>query len=699
MGNFNFYINVDQCLNMSNFDMFFYKLQSTQKFHLSNVQFFADEGEHSLKSAFYDIRSYMDKMPFLVQDYRLIFGMRETIRKKISWKETILYRLLKIYYGLREANIYIKSKDSADKNVSVIMLYDTDFAFGSDEGNEIKYDPVRDLTLLMDYIGINVCRDLTEKDIREGFQAFLDSKDSEFFRDTVTRSFARSYIQWSERCPDPEEDRAYPEIFSEYTMEEFLAENETQEYPGKSGTAKENLHNLLYTLITFTSQCVGHYCVFTKEINKYSLDQNLLALLSIVDYITSDLHLEKSDGGLRTNETLKNQSRKNWERANNDTGIQQRYGAMIIEYKSRLQTALREIKRKFGEPEGTNPVPAYSPPEKLQGTRGLKPDNEKMYRREFEQILDQFIKDSVNRKLAQSSWEKTYNSLKEKLEHMEEDLKLYARDLSIKYKKQLEDRKTKSVYSEEGREDYSREDVEDKIELCQQSQTKLLDKLKKPQMNPSLTFQDQLNFEHTLEQCNLEVTFFVKCHKMIKLLNFFLLLLLGGGIFCLHYIIMQTYLFTDVEQLSAFLLYIGAVFILSLTAWNAPYFYFKKKIMRAMKELREQMEIFICGYFEKAKNFQDYINTVNELDAVTVYMNGLEDIKKKSSLRSRKYLWHMVQIQEHLRKSGYFDSLMYSLDYSEKQRDRHSLIHLDEKKDVIHNSLYWPQKEQEGKHA
>ena len=40
MGSFNFYINVDQCLNMSNFDMFFYKLQSERKFHLSNAQFF-----------------------------------------------------------------------------------------------------------------------------------------------------------------------------------------------------------------------------------------------------------------------------------------------------------------------------------------------------------------------------------------------------------------------------------------------------------------------------------------------------------------------------------------------------------------------------------------------------------------------------------------------------------------------------------
>ena len=578
MGSFNFYINVDQCLNMSNFEMFFYKLQSEQKFHLSNVQFFDDEGKHSLRSAFYEIRSYMDKMPFLVQDYRLIFGMRETLQRARAWKSTILYRLLKIYYGLRDANIYIKSRDAADKNVSVIMLYDTDFTVGSDDPNELRYNPVRDLALLMDYIGVEIRNELTDERILEGFQTFLDSKEPEFCRDAVTRRFAEEYIKWADRREISKRGAAGTE-----DTEELLAEVEEEERrsAGQSGT-KSNVHNILFTLIMFTNECVGHYCVFTKEISRYSLDQNLLALLSIVDYITSDLHPEKEDGSLRTNKTLREQSRKNWARANNDTGIQQRYGMMIMEYKARLQTALRELTRRRGKSGGDMPAPSYSSPERLQGSRGLKPKDKEIYRKEFDEILQQFLKDSINRKRAESSWKKTYQSMKDKLERMDEELQLYARDLSAKYKSQLEDRKTKKVYREDKGADYSQEDVDDKIESCKQRRTKLLEKLKKPQMNPSLTFQDQLNFEHTLEQCNLEVSFFVKCHKMVKLLNFFLLILIGGGIFCLHYIIMQGYLFSDVEKLSAFLLYIGAVVLLFLTSWRAPYCYFKKKIKHAI---------------------------------------------------------------------------------------------------------------------
>lgn len=699
MGSFNFYINVDQCLNMSNFDMFFYKLQSEQKFHLSNVQFFDDAGENSLQAAFYGIRSYMDKMPFLIQDYRLIFGMREELLKNPTWKDTILYRLLKIYYGLMDASIFIKSKDAADKNVSVIMLYDTDFTFDAVSLGRNKYDLAKDLERLMDYLGIEWKNGVTNQEIRKGFETFLESKDREFCRDEITRRFARSYIQWLDYLMPPD-DEADVLGMEQYDDAEELLTEELELQDGLVSRRKNgpNAHSTLYTLITFASECVGHYCVFQKEINKNTLDQNLLALLSIVDYITSDLKSEKEDGRLRTNETLKEQSRRNWERANNDTGIQQRYGTMIARYKARLQTAQADMQKRVTDFTRGVPAPNFTAPEKLSGTQGLKPQDEDAYRGEFEAILNQFIKNSVNRKTAESSWRSAYKGLKEKLDRMEEELKLYARDLSAKYKRQLEERKTKNIHRED-KTVYSQDDIEEKIEAKELRRTELLEKLKKPQMNPSLTFQDQLNLEHTLEQCNLEVSFFVKCHKMIRLLNFFLLILISGGIFCLHYILMQGYLFSDLEKLSAFLMYVGAVFVLSLLAWNAPYYYFKKKIMRAMDELKKQMEVFIRGYFDKADNFREYINTINELDAVTAYIDRLKEIRETSAANSREYLWHKVQIQEHLRKSGYFENLMYSLDLSQSSEERDESVRLDVRKDVIHNRLYWPQGKQEGEHV
>ncbi|MCI5700924.1 MAG: hypothetical protein MR308_11200 [Lachnospiraceae bacterium] len=700
MGSFNFYINVDQCLNMSNFDMFFYKLQSEHKFHLSNVQFFEDRGENSLQKAFYDIRGYIDKAPFLIQDYRLIFGMRKERLIEPIWWDSVLYRLLKIYYGLRDARIFIKSKDTVDKNVSVIMLYDTDFTFDSRSLSLDDYDLASEIELLMECLDIPWNQGLDEREIAELLHERLANVESPIADDMVTKRFLNGYLSWFEQLAPEEESKDF-----------FVGELETEDYLqgldelGKNlhkltamhRKKKPNVHNSLYYLISFAQDCVGHYCVFQKEINKNSMDQNMLALLSIVDYITSDLKPLESGETIKTNETLKEQSRRNWEQANNDDGIQKRYGKMIADYKSDLQIAFADMQRRVTEFTLGAAAPEYREPEKLSSNEGLRPQDEKVYRGEFEAILREFLKNSIRKDIAEESWKKAYSGLKEKLSKMEYDLNIYAQDLSKKYKEKLELRKEESIRREDA-EIYSQDSIIEQLERQEQKRSELLEKLRKPQMNPSLTFQDQLNLEHSLEQCNSEVGFFVKCHKMIKLINFFLLILVGGGLFALHYLVMQTYVLSNVEMLCCFFAYLGATFLFFLLCWNTPFYYFKKKIRKAMEGLKEQMDIYIRGYFDKADNFREYINTINELDAVNAYILRLNQIREKAMVNSREYLWHKVQIQEHIRKCGYFEGLVYSLDAMEVQGERDGGCPLDVKKDIIHNPLYWPQRRREVKH-
>ena len=119
-----------------------------------------------------------------------------------------------------------------------------------------------------------------------------------------------------------------------------------------------------------------------------------------------------------------------------------------------------------------------------------------------------------------------------------------------------------------------------------------------------------------------------------------------------------------------------------------------------MQRLQEQMDIYIRGYFEKAENFRVYINIINRLDAETAYINNLKRLQQAAFVRARQCLWHKVQIQDHIRKSGYFENLMYSLDTvhmtSKSDYDERKL---DITRDVIHNRLYWPQGKQEGIHG
>lgn len=680
MGSFNFYINGDQCLNMSNFDMFFYQLQRERRFHLSNVQFFEDQGEHSLANAFHEIRSYMDQHPFLIQDYRLIFGMRKTWTQRETWTETMLYRLLKIYYALMDARLFIRSRGNADKNVTVIMLHDTNLT--GDTSLPREYEVLPDVEIFLEYVGVEWTDQITETDLYEKMKQFLENIEENGTEDEVTRRFLSDFFAQNEEILQPKKEVL---LWEEEELFEDM-EEETVRTP----TRKTLIHNMLYPLLSYIQSCVGQYCVFQKEIDKNTLDQNMLALLSLVDYITSDLKPAEEAEKIRTNQTLKEESRKNWEKATNDTSIQNRYGSMLFQYKNRLQEALDSMQKRLTEFTEGIPAPQYEPPEPLVADEGIDAMNKEYYEGGFKEMVRAFLKGSLRRDLSLTEWKKAYHGLSEKLNAMEEELALYAKDLSQKYKFELEKRKLESMRTEADVV-YSQEDIFQKMERAKKKKQEILNQLKSPKMNPSLTFQDQLNLENTLEKCNAEVMFFAKCQTMVQLSNFLRLIVVGGGLVAFHHFLMQMYVFGNLSQMSAFFLFTAASFTLYLFAWTAPYDFFQSKIRRSMKQLEKDMEIYIRGYFEKAENFKEYINALNELDALNAYIARLERKKQESDLNARKYLWHKVQIQEHLRKSSYFNDLIQSVNpYTEEEGRRDN--GLDIQQDVIHNPLYWPQR-------
>ncbi len=662
MDNFNFYINVDQCLNMSNFDIFFYKLLKEQRFHLSNVHFYDDKSKNSLQTAMHDIRSYMDKNPFLVGDYRIIFGMRKKRVLHETWTETMLYRLLKIYYSMQDSRIFIRSKEVADKNVSVVMLYDTDFVYDMPELKE--YNFLDDMAALMEYLGVFWTKELTNGDIYQKMQEYLKSAEAEKNEDRITRRFLEDFFE------------RYPNI--------------TEIKEQKSTESKEMyIHNLINPVVTYMDYCIGHYSVFLKEIDKNSLDQNLLALLTLVDYITTDDKKQQIDKGYYDSKKLKERSRKQWEKSNNDSGIQSRYALMLHNYKLRLEMALKEMRYKIRDLTEGELFPPFKEPAELAGEEGLTSEEEEFYKGDFKEILKEFLKNSRKGDVALKEWELAYTGLKEKLNQMEEELELYGKDLTGKYKEQLEERRREAMKPDK-KQDYSQEDMRRQKEAFEKRRQKILDKLKNPKMNPSLKFQDQLNMENALEQCNLEVTFFVKCKDAIKFVNFILLVAFGGGLVALCHLIMQMSSLFSPEKMVYYGIYMVLCFVLYLGTYTAPADYFHQKIKESMRELEKMMEIYIRGYFEKAENFKEYINTINELDAVGCYLARLESNQTKEELSARKYLWHKVQIQEHLRKNSYFEGLMHSLDPSEIEEELHD-CKLDADTDVIHNKLYWPQ--------
>ena len=675
MGNFNFYINVDQCLNMSNFDIFFYKLQSEDKFHLSNVRLSGKDGrtdyemgQESLDTAFHDIRSYMDKHPFLLSTYRMVFGLRqvrrpETMRKE--WKETVLYKLLWIYYSLRNNKIFIQSRDQIDKNVSVIVLYDTDLTHDTRKIS-LTYDQSEDVICLLRALGMSFEERVPEEQV---YQWLSELNLNEY--DQITQMFLKSYLE-------------------NYKYIQFTDNDSAETFVEQSSSEEALTYNAARSLIEHTENLIGNYCIFQKEIDQNSMSERLLSFLSIVDYITADLKSLSSEEA-DSSSSLKNQSLRNWEESINDKGIKLRYGKMMDTYRKTLENAKQKLETVQAERETGETAPEYEEPDEISIEESKTFTGQEIYEGNFREKLKIFISGVTQRQTAAENWKQTYASLKQILNGLDEDMEKYARELDQAYKKKIKVRK------EEGKQQkhnsiYTLQSVGNALAEAERKKKELLEKLKEPRMNPNLRFADQLNMERSLEKCNNQIGFFLDCQKMITPIRFLLLIAIVGGGILLHYILLQSFAASDSIMAFAFLGYVMAAAILMLLCYNAPARYFKEKMQDCLESLQKDVHRFIQGYFDEMTAFEEYINLMNRLDALNEYITDMRKVRDTAELQYCESLWHKTQIIDHLRKSSYFSDLVQDLPHDVKMAvtDCECPINLDQ--DVVHNEIYWPQR-------
>ena len=670
MSIFNFYINVDRCLNNSNFDMFFYRQQKERRFAMFNVNS-ADKDAWSNMAG--DIRSYMDRSPFLVRDFRLVFGIR-TRRKlpgEMEWKDTIFCQLLSIYYALFEAKVYIRSREKADKSVSLIVLYETDLT--PEMPSLGDYDPLIDLQALEQKLGIKLDDSLTGEQLQNTVNESTNL-------DAATKHFLNDYAKELLTQGNGPED-----VIDFRSTEEALVSMIPEESPIGDG------YNFIAAYI---EKLIGHYCVFLKEIDKNTIDQNMMALLSLVDYITSDLYQGNEE--VITNETLKQQSRKLWAQAADEGALIHKYGDMISRYLSRLGDAKSEVGRKLEAMEHEIIDSYHMASEEITETEGMSQQNQQKYVDDLTATLKAFHRQSIHTKKAKALWEKTYQGLNHMLDDLDEQLKIYAAKLTSKYREVLKRRgdefkrkyqKTEKYYSVTG--------LQESINTLESEKKSLLDQLKKPQMIPALSFQDQLNMQNQLEATDKEVRFYVKCQAMILPINFLIIFAVGGGLFVLHYLIMQTYALSHVNMAAVMGVCILLTLVLFAACWIAPYRFFQKRIHKALKLLEEKMDDYINGYFEKASAFSDYINLLNSIDEAADCIDLRKEQLRRSKNYSKRLLWHKSKIEEHIQRAEYFDNMSAAQPYIEGDEEKISVRPpIDFEKDVISNSIYWPQEGQ-----
>ncbi|MBQ3503995.1 MAG: hypothetical protein IJA75_04750 [Oscillospiraceae bacterium] len=669
---FRFLINVDQCLNMSYFDMFFYKLESQHKFHMNSVQLFGDSYDSSLRNAISDIRMYLNKYPYHVGNYQIVVAMRSKFLPKVhQWEKTMLYRLLHMDHELRRAHILINSREQTEKALNLIMLYDSDFSIELPELGNYK-DSARlqeDCLLLLKHLSLDGSAD--QDALEQALAAYLGKEDMDTAAAELLQTFLRRRRRNEESLKAMSE---HLEDVSLYANSDVPLAAELAEY----------VRSLLF-----------NFQIFEEQIDGNSRRQQTLALLRITEFLNMSTEPKLRADGQSTVSTLSQRCAANWEAVWNDPGLERRYADMLLSYRTRLNTAALELESTSISTENAKPLP----PEEIPGDDAIACEDDAFSETDprkqgvdLRSIFSRFTEKGFSMRNLQSRWNSAYRDCQKQLQQMEYALKAHAETMSRQYAAGLEKRKQDSIAWRTGFYVAGR-DTEKDISRLEHERDRRLQQLKSPHMTPSLSFQDQLNMENALEQTNQTVQFYLRCLNAINGGAFALLMLLCIAAVFVHYAFLQPYMLQDTGGLLCCVTYLLGIAALMLTCWGLPYNHYRIKLKGCIKSLQESAEKYISGFYAKAEHFGTYINLLNQLDYITRYHRLLVQAYGATHKLSQGYLWHKVQIQQHLQKLQFFQGLMELSTGAHEGSCEASVpgIDGDRVSDYVDSPLYWPQ--------
>ena len=669
---FRFLINVDQCLNMSYFDMFFYKLESQHQFHMNSVQLFGESADSSLRNAISDIRMYLNKYPYHVGNYQIIVAMRSTFRSEVlRWEETMLYRLLRLDHELRRAHILINSREKTEKALNLIMLYDTDFSVELEELAPYK-DSARlhnDCMLLLQHL--SVPGTATQEELEQALAAYRKRQDRDSSAEELLQAFLERRRRSQAHNPSMKEHMDPVSIYAD----------------ADSPLAAE--------LTDYIQDQLYNFQIFEEYVDRNSRRQQILALLRVTEFINMTTEQPPQTDGSSAVISLSQICAANWEKVWSDPDLEQRYADMLYSYRSRLNRAALELESSTVSSGIAKPLPQEAIPEQdaIRSDDSIFTEKDsKNQSSDLKTLFSRFLGRNFSLSNLQKHWNSTYENTKELLQQMEYALKSYAQTLSHKYADELEKRKQDSILWKSGFYIAGPETEQDITRLSHERDQRL-EQLKSPHMTPSLSFQDQLNMENALEQTNLTVRFYLRC---LNAINFGAFLVLAGvclllGI--LHYTLLQPYAFQEAATILCYLAYIAAVAVLMLLCWYTPYNHFRTKLKHCIQQLQACAELYIKGYYDKAEHFRTYINLLNQLDYITRYHRLLTKAHAASHKLSQGYLWHKVQVQHHLHKLQFFQGLIALAQAPETYDDTAAVPDIDGDRvcDYVDSPIYWPQ--------
>lgn len=668
MAVFRFLVNVDKCLDMSHYKCFFYKLKSSGSgkrclFHHSEAQLLAGD-PLSFRNAVADIRMYLDKYPYEVEDYRIIFLMRGSYTDAAqNWEETMLCRLLRLRYEFQRARILLSSSldSQRDNALNLVMLYDADFSASlpslAPYFTSKRFS--KDMQMLMEKYGIPDDQQGISRisDQLEATRLTKDGKTSDAYAAPAEADFLRQYL---------------------------AVRKESDESIGGTETTGEMLTG-------FAKDLFANYRVYERFINRSDRRDETLSFLRLTDFINHDT--DAAHNGAVS--TLAQRCDAAWDGIWSDPDTKTRFANMLAAYRSRLIFAENLLEKPVLPPEAETTFPKKEiPGEKAIASKlsNFEAGSKERKRREDVLLkLENYKKRDFFKKSFREDWNKTCREITEILNDLKGTLRLYAQDLSNQYVDILSNRKKETAgwknlgYAADTKE-------KEQLAIIAKEKEEVLRALKDPHMNPAMSFQDVLNSEQQLEKHSKDISFYLDCIRQTTFLNFLLLLLVCCGLFALHYTLLQPYVLSEFPSLLCYLIYIGAAFVMMGTTFAVPYRYYSKCAFDSMEKLAQALKNSIDGYYKRAAYFSQYMNQINRLDYITRFYDLYERALKHGHTLKTGQLWHRDQIRKHIEMLDFFEGLMESAtDGEDGSTGVTSVLAGGQLCDVEDCPVYWPQ--------
>ena len=646
---FRFLINVDQCLNMSMYDIFFYKLKNERKFRLNQLQ---DASETSFAKAFQDIHMYQNKFPYHFKEYQIIITMCSPRVKDMSdWESCLLRQLLQLNLSLHDAQMCMDAGPSADSALNLFLFHEAEphCEQKQPENDQGSKRLENDCRLLLEHMA--ACSDLSapKNDLKLLLQEYRNKKPEDR---PVIAVLDRLINSCAEAAKEP------VQILSEFFKNLFV---------------NFNVIDLVQT----------HH-------QHHAARMNTGEMLRIVEYITAPVE--------HGTQHLSAGCMDRWNGVQK-LDLETKYSDMLFVYEQMLKHAHKQLER--------DPLPVDRKTTKLPEDFYKRVDGIGIQDNAFKELekteaemlvaLNKFLQTKHQATTIRKAWEDTCSVMKKSLSQMENDLRSNAIEMGHRYSRRVETRKKEALHWKKERY-FADGKTQGKIEVAEKKLEKYLNDLRGPDLIPSLEFEQKDNTQAALERADAQIRYYLDCLDTNNRTKYFILSCGALQLTAQHYIWLQPFSFgniVSIQMVFATLVVLAAGMGL---ACILPRVYYRKAILNCARKLKKELDEYVPEYHDRTEQFRKYINTLDQLDKTGKLIEVYRDLLEHTRRLERGCLWHKTRIQDHLIKLGAFRSLIDSGNgrartaaFDPDKCPTAELLTFRELNDIEQCCLYWPQ--------